>query len=384
VNPVARGQAIESMAVTTASCTAGSGTSGAPFQCGTLDNRVPDAGISDVAPAMFDGLYNTEGEPAEPALSPSELATLTATPVYALAFGLPVTRNVPTSVKFNKSVLAAIMTGNVGTWDMLDTNLPADDILLCRRVNGSGTQAVSNLYYGNYPCDTSLRANVPADRASGSSWNGVDRFVVEGGSGFLDVIENSSSGHVRTCLDTAVDAAAKPFNPAANVTTEVGYTGYNTADRAGNVVRVLMRDGVQHKAIGVLSMDSLNSSTTTSKWTFRSLDGAGQVTWNGAIGTAPVVTGTGKHPTLDNLIDGTWDQQGWISFNVPSSTTGNKLALANNFAAAARSPAILNSQASLRWVTAAIPGTPDPTGTGQVLRAGYLNNDQCAPLNRNN
>ena len=37
----------------------------------------------------------------------------------------------------------------------------------------------------------------------------------------------------------------------------------------------------------------------------------------------------------------------------------------------------------LRFVAAAIPGTPDPTGTGQVLRAAYVGGDQCAPLNRN-
>lgn len=374
VNPVARGQAIETMVVSAASCTTGTGTGGDPFRCNTLGTQVPDAGVSDVAPRLFDGLYNTEGEPAEPALNEAELAVLTATPIYGLAFGVPVTKNVPTTVKFNKSLLSAIMTGNVGTWDFVDPSLPADDIVLCRRVNGSGTQAVANLYYGNYPCDTGLRANVPAARDSGASWNGVNTFTVEGGSGGIDVIENSSSGNVRTCLDSAMIAAGLP--------NDGSYTSYNTSDRAGNPVTVRFRNGVQHKAIGVLSMDSLNASTTTSRWSFRSLDGAGEITWNGSIATAPVVSGTGKHPTLANLIDGTWDMQGWISFNLPNTTSANKAALAANFVAAARSPAILNSLSGLRYVSAAIPGTPDPSGTGQVLRAGYLNNDQCAPLNR--
>ncbi|PZO12628.1 MAG: hypothetical protein DCF26_18555 [Burkholderiales bacterium] len=380
VNPVARGTSIESLAVTTASCTTGTGAGNDPFRCNTLDSRVPDAGVSDVAPRLFDGSYNTEGEPAEAALNATELASLAATPIYGLAFGVPITKNLP-SVSLNKTAVSAIMTGNVGTWNQVNATLPADDILLCRRVNGSGTQAVNNLYFGNYPCSASF--NVPADRNAGAAWNGVNEFIVEGNTGALNVVENSSSGNVRTCLDTAATAAAAAFNAAANPTTGVGYTSYTTADRAGNPVTVRMRNGRPHKAIGVLSMDSLNASTTTSAWTFRSLDGAGEITWNGAIGTAPVTTGTGKFPTLASFVDGTWDQQGWISFNLPSTTTGNKAALAADFVTQARSPAILQGLASLRWVAAGIPGVTDnsPLG-GQVLRAGYLNGDQCGPLNR--
>jgi ABC-type phosphate transport system substrate-binding protein len=380
VNPVARGESIESLQITAASCTAGAGTSAAPFLCNTLENRVPDAGVSDVAPRLFDVLFNTEGEPAEPELSPTELATLSAQPLYGLAFGVPMSNSLPL-FNINKAAVSAIMTGNVGTWAEVDASLPGDDILLCRRVNGSGTQAVANLYYGNYPCGA---ANPPADRSSGSAWNGSNAFIVEGDTGFLDVVENSSSGNVRTCLSTASVAAAKPFVAGANPATGVGYTSYTTADRAGNPVTVHMRDGRPHKAIGVLSMDSLNrSSDAANNWSFRSLDGAGRITWGGDVAVPPVTTGTGRFPTLASYVDATWDQQGWISFNTPAATTGNKLALANQFAAAAKQPAILNGLASLRYVAAAIPGTPDPTSTGQVLRAAYLGGDQCAPLSRN-
>jgi len=380
VNPVARGLAIESLAITAASCTAGAGTGASPFQCNTLENRVPDAGVSDVAPALFDVTFNTEGEPGEPELSPVELASISAQPLYGLAFGVPMSNSLPL-FNINKPAVSAIMTGNVGTWAEVDASLPADDILLCRRVNGSGTQAVSNLYFGNYPCSAS--ANPPADRSSGSAWNGSNAFVVEGNTGFLNVVENSTSANVRTCLITASTAAGLPFNPAANAATGVGYTSYVTADRAGAPVTVSIRNGRPHKAIGVLSMDSLStSSTSATGWSFRSLDGAGRITWGGAVATPPVTTGTGRFPTLASFIDATWDQQGWISFNIPAATTGNKLALANNFATAAKDPAILNGLAGLRFAAAAIPGTPDPTSTGQVLRAGYVGGDQCAPLTR--
>jgi len=389
VNPVARGQAIENLVVTTATCTSGAGTSGSPFLCNTLENRVPDAGVSDVAPKLFAQDYNTEGEPAEPALDPAELASLTVEPIYGLSFGVPLTNNLPL-FKLNKAALSSLMTGNLATWDQVDASLPADDILLCRRVNGSGTQAVANLYYGNYPCSTTVN-NVPADRESGSAWDFVNTFVVEGNTGGLNVIENSSSGNVRTCLTNAVTAANAAFNAAATPGTftvtngvgswsgTVGYTTYVTADRAGNPVGVAFRNGRPHKAIGVLSMDSLsNSSAGATGFSFRALDGAGRLLNTGAVEAGS----TGRLPTKADYMDGTWDMQGWISFNIPSTTTGNKLALANNFKTAAKAPAVLAAQSGLALVAGAIPGTPDPTNTGSVLRAGYLNNDQCGPLNR--
>lgn len=420
VNPVARNAKIESINISAAGCTTGAGTVALPYVCalttdvtgtatpGNTDDDFiqPDAGVSDVAPGLFDGLYNTEGEPSEPALSPSELALLTPTPIYTLAFGVPMSDNLPL-FNINKSALSAIMAGNVGAWPQVNAaagGLTAaqaaagstDDILICRRVNGSGSQAVANLYYGNYPCDTGLRANVPADRSAGSAWNGVDKFLVEGNTGFANVVENSTSGDVRNCMNNAFDASAKAFvadgvatpgtlNPLTRtISGAVGYTGYVSSDRAGNPVAVQFRDGRAHKAVGVLSMDSLSNSTTTSKWTFRAMDGAGEITWGGVIATPPVVTGTGRLPTLASLTDGTWDQQGVISLNVPSRTTGNKLALLNDFLAQATSPALLAAQTGLKFAAASLPGTPDPTATGNVTRASYLGGDQCAPLNRNN
>jgi ABC-type phosphate transport system substrate-binding protein len=407
VNPVARNEKIESINISAAGCTTGAGTSASPYVCAlTTDSTgatpstdddfiAPDAGVSDVAPSLFDGLFNTEGEPGVAGLSAAELALLTPTPIYTLAFGVPMSDNLPL-FNINKSALSAVMAGNVGTWDVVNSALPADDVLVCRRVNGSGSQAVANLYYGNYPCDTGARANVPADRSAGSAWNGVDKFLVEGNTGAANVVENSTSGDVRSCLNNAFDASAKAFvadglatpgtlNPATRtISGAVGYTGYVSSDRAGNPVAVQFRDGRAHKAVGVLSMDSLSNSTATSKWTFRAMDGAGEITWGGVIATPPVVTGTGRVPTLANLTDGTWDQQGVISINVPARTTGNKAALMADFVAQAQSPAVLAAQTGLKFAAASLPGTPDPTATGNVTRAGYSGGDQCAPLNRNN
>lgn len=365
VDPVARNTAIESLKVTTASCgTTGSGTSADPYVCSTTaaaEYMVPDAGVSDVAPALFQSPTNTEGEIAAPSLTAGELSLLTSTPIYGLAFGVPVTKNVGL-VTLNKAAIAAIMTGNVGTWKQIDASLAADDIVVCRRVPGSGTQAVDNMYFGNYPCSESA-INVPADRDASTAWDPAARkFTVAGGSGALVVVENSTSGDVRSCLDKAVTGGT-----------------YNTKDRDGNAVTVDFGAG-GHKAVGVLSMDSLSSSKTTGNWQFRSLDGAGTYTWDNTA-NAPVASGTGKFPTLANLIDGTWDLQGWVSFNLPERTTGDKKAVLDQFLVKAQDPNVLASLTDLKNVAAAIPG--GAYSGAQVLRAQYLGNNQCAPLNRN-
>lgn len=375
VNPVARNTPIASLDVRSASCGGadrGTGTPADPFIC-TQDSRVPDAGVADVAPALFKSPVNTEGETAAPSLTPAELATLTATPIYGLAFGIPVTGNVPAAgllpdaqnpsagVRFSRSIVSAILTGNVGTWNQVDSRLPAADIVICRRTPGSGTQAVMNLWAGNYPCGA---ANAPADRDSSAAWNPVTRtFTHTADTGGLVVVENFSSGDVRTCLDTAVSGGS-----------------YATRDRDGKPVTVNFGGG-GHRAIGVLSLDSMDRSRADGHWQFRSLDDAGTITWNPDATPAPVTSGAGKFPTLLAYESGEWDLQGWISFNVPARTTGNKRALLNNFLSEARNPAILAGLPSLRHVAAGIPG-PGRSGP-QVLDAVYAGNNQCGPYNRN-
>lgn len=379
VNPVARATSIEALDVTAAACgSAGSGTAAAPYKC-TLTSRVPDAGISDVAPKLFKSPVNTEGETAEPELNASELASLAARPIYGLAFGIPVTSTVGANVKFTRSTVAAIMAGNVGTWGEVATG-ESGDIVVCRRVPGSGTQAVMNLWAGNYPCST--EANIPADRDSTGYYDSTDftegaknytgQYVVDADTGGLVVIENSTSGDVRNCLSKAVAGGS-----------------YDTSDRDGNPVKVTF-NSPGNKAIGVLSMDSLSSSTAAGNWQFRSLDGAGKMTADLQAGGTPVtdgssLTGTGKFPTKTAYENGDWDLQGWISFNLPTRTTGNKLALLEKVAASVSSPAVLAAVSSLKNVAMAIPGQAAPFNFSgpQVLDAAYLGNNQCAPYNRN-
>lgn len=378
VNSVARNQDIETLVVKSANCgSSGAGTAASPYVCDLSDgseakpHRSPDAGVSDVAPKFFQPDFNTEGETPAPALTDTELANFASIqPLFTLPFAPAVTNNV--NVALNKAAIAAIMTGNVGTWNQVDSSLPADDIVVCRRVQGSGTQAVFNNYFGGFPCDSA--SNVPAARDASGAWDPVSgNYTVTGTDGALVVIENNSSGDVRSCLATAA-------NPAGG--------SYTTKNRDGASVTVTFAPKTGgHKAIGTLSMDSIGSSNATSGWTFRALDGNGSVSCSGTCPatTAPTTTGGGKFPLQASVIDGTWDLQGWVSYNTPTRTAGNanKGPLADRLRVLAQDPTVLASVPNFKWVAAALPAPFSTYSGAGVTRATYLGGDQCAPLNRN-
>jgi hypothetical protein len=393
VNPVARdldlngiapneGEPIEGLHVHEDDCSGtGSGTSATPYVCEntTADAKpmmVPDAGISDVAPRHFLNPHNTEGEVAAAALSEQESAEFADTtfnkPIYALSFGVPVTNNI--SPRLTRASVAGIMTGPLGNWNQVDSSMASDDIVVCRRVQGSGTQAVDNLYFGGFSCSDSL-VNAPAARDATTAWNPVTgNYTITAGSGY-QVIENSTSGDVRNCLVAAA-------NPAG--------ASYTTKDRDGVTKTVTFGPKAGgHKAIGVLSMDSLGSSNATAAidWSYRSLDGVGRVACEDVAGctadtSLATTSGTGRFPLKASLKDGTWDLQGWISWNVPIRTSNDpvKGGVAQEFITAAQDPAILGSVNDLKNVALALPAPFSSYAGANVSDVQYVLGNQCGPL----
>ncbi len=405
VNPVARdtnmdatapneGEFIESLFVHEADCpaTTGTGIDTSPYNCSLADNSTvtlpapyglttrakmtPNAGISDVAPRHFLNPHNTEGETAALALNDQELAEFADTtynkPIYTLAFGVPVTNNI--SPRLTRASVAGIMTGAFGKWNQVDSTVAAEDIVVCRRVQGSGTQAVDNLYFGGFSCSDSL-VNAPAARDATTAWNPVTgNYTIAAGSGY-QVIENSTSGDVRNCLVAAA-------NPAG--------ASYTTKDRNGvsKTVTFAAKAG-GHKAIGVLSMDSLTSSNATAAvdWSYRSLDGVGRVGCEDVLGcpadtSLATTTGTGRFPLKASLKDGTWDLQGWISWNVPTRTSNDLVlgAVAQEFVTAAQNPAVLSGLNALKNVALALPAPFSAYTGADVSDVQYVGGNQCGPL----
>ena len=243
-------------------------------------NRIPDFGLSDVEPALFKAPLNTEFP--NPQLAPTELARFNGTtfPGFQLAFGVPVnkvagndTADIPS---LSMATYGSMLTGKIRSWiDVPGFNpaLPRPQVIICRRVPGSGSQAIANQETGNAPCGTgSIVANgglppaTTVDSASvvngtftGSGTQG-DPFVLDPADGFT-VIENSSSGNVRTCLTNAKNGGVVNWN------AQVDVDGDGIVDNP--FFRITFPAGTAYRAVGVLSQDS----SPDANWDFRQLGG---------------------------------------------------------------------------------------------------------------
>ncbi|MDD2739147.1 MAG: hypothetical protein PHR94_09445, partial [Methylomonas lenta] len=197
---------------------------------------VSDFGMSDVDPVQFRGENTPDGYAA---ITPTDVEALTVQGASAVVFGEPVTLQLykalqaaqkstgqlPASCVVGDRATEACMpnlttaqisslhtgqwtdwnslkVGTVGLVDWINTNAPAlapaaNDVHVCRRVNGSGTQAQHNLNFMNYPC-------------AAAALTAAHDFGLPEGFGFTQVHENSTSGGVSSCLDeldTGTDAA---------------------------------------------------------------------------------------------------------------------------------------------------------------------------------
>lgn len=382
VNPVARAEALAVLKVFTGTggCSNTAVPAGFNYKCPVVgvdpgvgtqtgEEAVPDFGVSDVSPAMFKGPFNVEFGKSE--LDPSEVANLTVKGVNTLAMGLAVTNSIPDTTYFSKATYGAALSGLLTQWSQLGAAAPAagDQIVVCRRVPGSGTQTSYNWFFNNFPCTTASIAGsgetTPArmaDSASGivsGSGTSADPFVIDPTAGFT-VIENSGSGDVRNCLSKAAAGGTHTFK-----------------DEEGKSYSVNFGTG-GYGAIGVLSVDSLGStSNAANKWSFRAIDGAGMY-YDSDSGSAivPATTGTGVHPTKANLIDGKYEFASELTMQYRNDLTGLKKDFADLFIARAGAPAY-NTTA---WV-AALPISYDPTTTANVAKA-TRNGNMCAPLQR--
>ncbi len=308
VGPVARAQRVRTIDVT--NCTDGAGTKGTPFLCSitgadpgetghalaTNAGLVPDFGISDVEPAMFQEPFNTEND--APALASDEVARLTVVPVNQLMMGLAATNNVPASVHLSRSAYGAMLNGKIQTWNKVDPTLDGD-VVVCRRVEGSGTQTSYNWFFGNFPCSTA-GSQTPARMGDSFGYKAAgdgsseDPFIIDATAGYT-VVENSSSGDVRNCLK------------AANDGTDHKFSVYDPDSGATMFFKVNFSESGPKKAIGVVSLDSYTNAAGA-KFSFRHLDGAGTYNYDSVTKTFSSSAGaTGVAPSKANLLAGKYD-----------------------------------------------------------------------------
>ena len=268
----------------------------------TNPGEVADFGVSDVEPAMFQEPYNTEND--QPALTASERDRMQSFPVNQLMMGIVTTNAVPDTLNLSRSEYGAMLTKNgVTSWDLIDPTIdPGTDyaqVVVCRRVEGSGTQTSYNWFFNNFPCQTPAGGSTEPARVTDSDGYGsgagtvADPILVDPTAGYT-VVENSTSGDVRNCLTRA------------QTLTDHNVVGSNDRNYRIQFSRGLLANGGLGKpfrAVGTLSLDSYNSANVN--WYFRPLDGAGR--YNAATQTCASASCTGSVPSKANLLNGKYD-----------------------------------------------------------------------------
>jgi len=412
VNPVARAEAIANLKISMADCVLNTSIYRCPEQGSDATqnntaNRVPDFGVSDVEPNMFKGPLNVEFGAVQLSASEATIFGGTQFGASSLMMGMVATDSVPSTLKLSTADYGAMLTANVPVWDLVGDGSVTGPVTVCRRVQGSGTQASYNWYFNNFPCTTdSLAGNgstAPARMADSAGFDDGNGDGIPDGSlgtsgdpieinpdvGYT-VVENPSSGNVRDCLARAQSG------------TDHQFTGDD-----GKVYKVLFSKAGVDKAIGVLSLDSLNSE---SGWSFRALDGAGRI--NPATDlfecTSADQHDCGVAPAKANHRDGIYDFAVELSLqyrNATKTNAGNaagcvgdascqtvegltnpvnalKKAFADDFIKFLGDPAVLDTLAAgPKAATMALPIAFTPDGTNNVAKATRFGNT-CSPLQK--
>lgn len=278
VNPVALSQTVGALTPsscvmpTTALVDAATGIS--VYSCTGVQNIVPDAGVSDLDPATNDATVNLP--PGYSALTSAQLAALNVQTLMGVVMGTPVTSNLPASLQsLSKGQIAGLMGGTVTDWSMLAPDattaaaVAGKSVIVCRRGAGSGTQSVINASIFGNPCMSS-----PLYPSTYGATTAPLASTVPVAAGNIVVIENSSSGAVKTCLSTAKNGNAA--GKAINVTS-------GAIVNAGTANSVVLPAGGY--AIGVLGTDQ----GATADYVFAAINGSAATVANAAIGAYDVV-----------------------------------------------------------------------------------------------
>jgi hypothetical protein len=180
-----------------------------------LINAAPVAGASDVEPALFFGL-NTPSQAT--AVTSADVNSLTVSANRAVVFGVAANCRLIAALQTAQGITPIACTGTgkpaVST-DLTDANrpnltvaqmrsiisgsagaavlgVPAGAMSYERRVNGSGTQAMSNVFFLNYPCALGAGSGV-APIAGGQTVNNVTYNAGSGSSNVANGIQNNST-----------------------------------------------------------------------------------------------------------------------------------------------------------------------------------------------
>jgi hypothetical protein len=337
---------------------------------GTVTTAVPDAGVSDVEPALLKDINLTINAATAlttrtltaTALTPAQLANLVKVTALGQPMGIIVTSNATAGMlNLSKGQVKSLMDGNLNVydWNQIDAAIPAGttSIVVCRRQQGSGTQASINAAIFGFPCSTAFAT--PATAVANNAPLGVSTPVP---AGSYVVVENSSSGALAACMTAAqngtmVNAVGKQ---AIDVTS-----GALVALNAPNSV-VLPAGGY---GIGLMGFD--RPAKAGELYQFASINGAAPTLANATTGV------------YDIMVENTFTRRAAITAGI-APLSGAQLDLFNTFTAAAGKPAVLGlalhvvpGVAALSENGVVAPVAFDPANP--VMKVGNFGNT-CSPL----
>lgn len=366
VNPVALSTTVARLDITTcgtAAVTTDAKTLKPVWSCTGSVTAVPDGGISDVEPATLESAANIAriagAIPADIGgpLSTAQMASLSGSAIVGQVFAIIVnaaTGPKPATtamVNMSKAQVAAIMSGTITDWNLIDSTVPAGStsMVICRRQSGSGSQASINAGILGNPCMGAGQIS-PSGYLATSATLGATSAVA---AGSVVVVENASSGNLGHCMTYAQNGTG---TSAIDVTT-----GNIVAAGAAN--SVVLPAG--NYAIGLMGLDH---SVGTDLYQ--------NVTLNGVV------------PSLATAVLGQYDLVVESTMQTRASyPAGNTLSLYNFLVSEISNPLILGGSSG-----AVVPGilglsengyVPTTLGTftaaNPVIQVGNFGNT-CAPL----
>ena len=228
--------------------TCGSRSANVPnYVCTGEQQQVPMAGVSDVEPGMFKGINTPTDDPNYPqgGLSDSQLGELTVTPLFQTVFGVAVNKSLRDAMQTKQGLVAGseaeadrpsisvaeaasyfggllVDPANGMGWQPLvsaSDSKKASRVNVCRRVQGSGTQASANAFLNGFPCNSASGSIADKTYSDSGLSNAVSSV---GPSGSLFVFEGSSTGNVISCLGAAEDTAAYAIGHVSKENNEAG------------------------------------------------------------------------------------------------------------------------------------------------------------------
>ena len=299
-----------------------------------LINLVPDMGVSDVEPKLFTGINQEFGVPA---LTSAQLASLTVKAWAQLAEGIVATKAVPDTYVLSNNFMRGALGGKYQDWSSANA-ADTSAMVICRRIEGSGTQAAFNSFFSSFPNTAAYNGygNVlPSTTAdsfgldSAHAGTSADPFIIDASAGFT-VFEGSGSGDVRKCLQAAqlgVDTGSLQgrdnkfyklqFSAVGGPSKAIGVLSLDSYTQVSPAVRATPVDG---KGLATSNADA------NGDWNFRTLNGNG--TFNVATQTITSATSSGIAPSRANLLTNYYDFT--VEPTVQKRSTGNS-ALVNTF-----------------------------------------------------